>query len=90
MKGAAWLGMLLSCACGRIGFDDHGDDENPTALGDGGTSGESGDSDDSGVLGDGGTTSTIDCVDLNLGSIMGANVASGSTSGAGNNYSSRT
>lgn len=59
---------LVLAGCGRIGFDDAGGD----APG------------DDASTRDGDAMMTIGCADLNLGSALGPNVASGTTSGSGN------
>lgn len=75
MKAARWS-LLFAAACGRIGFepvggDTHGDARD--ALADG-----------AGASGDSSTMPTIPCADTNLGSALGPDVASGSTTGTGN------
>ena len=55
-----------------------------TGGGDGGGGGGGG---GDGGAGDGGIMPTIGCVDENLGSALGANVAAGSTAGRGNQFS---
>lgn len=73
---AAWWSLLFAAACGRIGFepvrDDTGGDARG-ALGDG-----------AGIGGDGSAMPTIPCANTNLGSVLGPDIASGSTNGAGN------
>lgn len=72
-------GGLLACvaACGRIGFEPPaGGIDGMPATSDGGST----ETFDGGVQ-------TIACADMNLGSALGANVASGTTDGAGNQTS---
>jgi hypothetical protein len=69
--------VCVVAACGRIGFD-----PSDTA---GGANGETPLAGDGGA-GDGGVMPTIGCVDENLGSVLGANVAAGSTAGRGNQF----
>lgn len=72
MSGCAFV--VLVAACGRLHFDPSstGADDGPPAGGDGA------------ILGDGSGSLSIPCADLNIGSATGANVASGSVLGQGN------
>jgi hypothetical protein len=88
MKVWAWpCVVLLMSACGRVGFDPHGggDDQGSVELDDGGFGSAL---DDGGVTVDDAGMQVLPCADRNLGSALGPNVASGTTSGEGNNYSS--
>lgn len=76
----------LLTACGRIGFDPLGGDDGIVDGATGGGDGSPGD----GTVGDGADApmANLACADMNLGSATGASVASGTTSGTGNDYSS--
>lgn len=79
---AAWA-IALCTACGRIGFDPSGE-----------AGGNSGERDDSGVSTAGDPDARgdaqlpmIGCADVNLGSMLGTNVSTGTTAGKGNDLS---
>lgn len=75
IKVARWS-LVLAAACGRIGFDPVGGESSGDARG--------GTGDGATTTGDGASMPTIGCVDVNLGSALGANVAAGTTNAAGN------